>query len=92
MDNFIYRIVDVRGQSSESKKWAHCFEDIRLVLFLAALSEYDQRLYEDPTANRMQEAMNLFTDTCKSDWLKHSAIQPCQLYCIRTVSRSASHL
>jgi guanine nucleotide-binding protein G(i) subunit alpha len=48
---------------------------VKLVLFLVALSEYDQRLYEDPTANRMEEALILFTDTYKSDWLKHAAIQ-----------------
>lgn len=39
-------MVDVGGQRSERKKWIHCFEDVTSVVFLAALSEYDQVLFE----------------------------------------------
>ncbi|KAK5043511.1 hypothetical protein LTR84_011925 [Exophiala bonariae] len=74
-DSLTYRIVDIGGQRSERKKWVHCFEDVKLVLFLVAISEYDQCLYEDPTVNRMQEALDLFKDTCESRWLKQAAIQ-----------------
>ncbi len=34
--------IDVGGQRSERKKWIHCFEDVLLLLFLTAVSEYDQ--------------------------------------------------
>ena len=30
----------------------HCFEDVTAVLFVAAISEYDQVLYEDENTNR----------------------------------------
>lgn len=39
-------MVDVGGQRSERKKWIHCFENVTSVIFLAALSEYDQVLFE----------------------------------------------
>lgn len=39
-------MVDVGGQRSERKKWIHCFENVTSIIFLAALSEYDQVLYE----------------------------------------------
>lgn len=42
----VSRMVDVGGQRSERKKWIHCFENVTSVIFLAALSEYDQVLYE----------------------------------------------
>jgi hypothetical protein len=44
-----YRMFDVGGQRSERKKWIHCFENVTAIVFLVALSEYDQHLYEDDT-------------------------------------------
>ncbi len=40
------RMVDVGGQRSERRKWIHCFENVTSVMFLVAISEYDQVLYE----------------------------------------------
>lgn len=34
------------GQRSERRKWIHCFENVTSIIFLAAISEYDQVLYE----------------------------------------------
>ena len=36
------------------------------VLFVAALSEFDQALFEDEAQNRVKEAMALFADTCNN--------------------------
>ena len=40
-------MVDVGGQRSERRKWIHCFENVTSIIFLVALSEYDQVLYEE---------------------------------------------
>lgn len=45
--NFFCRLLDVGGQRSERRKWIHCFEDVTAIIFLSALSEYDQVLWED---------------------------------------------
>lgn len=42
-----YRMFDVGGQRSERKKWIHCFEGVTALLFLVAISGYDQCLVED---------------------------------------------
>lgn len=42
----IVRMVDVGGQRSERRKWIHCFENVTSIMFLVALSEYDQVLVE----------------------------------------------
>jgi guanine nucleotide-binding protein subunit alpha len=42
-----YRMYDVGGQRSERKKWIHCFENVMAVIFMVAISEYDQVLIED---------------------------------------------
>ncbi len=52
------------GQRNERRKWIHCFDDVTAVIFVAAISEYDQVLYEDPTQNRLMEALNLFDEIC----------------------------
>lgn len=40
VDKQRYRIFDVGGQRSERKKWIYCFENVNVLLFLVALSEY----------------------------------------------------
>ena len=46
-------------------QWIHCFENVTAVLFVAAISEYDQKLLEDETTNRMSEALSLFEEIVK---------------------------
>lgn len=47
------RMIDIGGQRSERKKWIHCFEDVSCMIFVAAISGYDQRTAEDPNAVRL---------------------------------------
>jgi len=72
-EDFVYkgvkfRMYDAGGQRAERRKWIHCFDAVTAVIFVAASSEYDQCLFEDAKVNRLQEAINLFGDTCNSKW------------------------
>ncbi|KAK9241154.1 guanine nucleotide binding protein, alpha subunit [Lipomyces kononenkoae] len=69
-----YRMFDVGGQRSERKKWIHCFENVTTILFLVAISEYDQMLFEDESVNRMHEALTLFESICNSRWFIKTSI------------------
>lgn len=69
-----YMMFDVGGQRSERKKWIHCFENVTAIVFLVAISEYDQLLFEDETVNRMQEALTLFDSICNSRWFVKTSI------------------
>ncbi|KAI9319487.1 G-alpha protein [Dichotomocladium elegans] len=69
-----YRMVDVGGQRSERKKWIHCFENVTTLLFLVAISEYDQVLFEDASVNRLQESLTLFDSICNSRWFIKTSI------------------
>jgi len=48
-----FKMFDVGGQRNERKKWIHCFQGVTAVIFCVGLSEYDQKLFEDNTQNRM---------------------------------------
>lgn len=47
LGSLTYRMFDVGGQRSERKKWIHVFDNVEVVLFLVAISGYDQCLVED---------------------------------------------
>lgn len=64
IDNTTFEMYDVGGQRNERKKWIHCFEGVTAVIFVAAISEYDQKLFEDASTNRMV-AYLIPTATCK---------------------------
>jgi len=53
-------VIDVGGQQTERKKWIHYFDSVDLVIFIAALSEYNQLLNENDTENRMVDAIEEF--------------------------------
>jgi GTPase SAR1 family protein len=59
-DKLLFQVVDVGGQRNERKKWIHCFDDVRCVLFIDNLAGYNQVLFEDSTKNRMHESLELF--------------------------------
>ncbi|CAK5087407.1 unnamed protein product [Meloidogyne enterolobii] len=42
-----FLVFDVGGQRSERKKWIHCFENVNSIIFITAISEFDQVLFED---------------------------------------------
>jgi GTPase SAR1 family protein len=62
-----FTIVDVGGQRNERKKWIHCFDDVKAVLFVASLAGYNQVMYEDNAMNRMTEDLALFEEMTKKD-------------------------
>lgn len=74
IDGNFFKMFDVGGQRSERKKWIHCFENVTAVLFVAAMSEYDQVLYEDEQTNRMVEALDLFEEITNSEWFEKTSI------------------
>lgn len=73
-NNLNFTMVDVGGQRNERRKWIHCFEDVTAIIFVAALSEYDQVLEEDNETNRMVESLKLFEDTINNDWFNRKPI------------------
>lgn len=74
IDGVDFRMYDVGGQRNERKKWIHCFDNVTALIFVGAISEYDQVLYEDKHQNRLIEAFDLFEEICNSKWFKDTSI------------------
>ncbi len=87
IDKLVINMYDLGGQRSERKKWIHCFEAATSVIFIVALSEYDQVLLEDSSQvsfilflfisnikNRMAESLILFESIVNSRWFVKSSI------------------
>ncbi|XP_077997036.1 guanine nucleotide-binding protein G(q) subunit alpha [Glandiceps talaboti] len=74
LETVIFRMVDVGGQRSERRKWIHCFENVTSIMFLVALSEYDQVLVESDNENRMEESKALFRTIITYPWFQNSSV------------------
>ena len=70
----IYEIFDVGGQKNERRKWMHFFDNTAAIIFVAALSGYNQLLWEDNRNNRMREAIGLFRGIVNLDVFKDSHV------------------
>mmetsp|Transcript_740 Transcript_740/g.1190 ORF Transcript_740/g.1190 Transcript_740/m.1190 type:complete len:226 (-) Transcript_740:624-1301(-) len=74
IDGIEFEMYDVGGQRSERRKWINCFDGVDSVIFVAALSEYDQTLAEAKRTNRMVEALELFRSVCNNRAFANTSI------------------
>eukprot|EP01083_Nonionella_stella_P057786 151557_1 len=53
-----FTILDVGGQKIEREKWKNVFRGTRAIIYVVALSEYNQLLFEDDATNRLDDAID----------------------------------
>lgn len=71
-----FRMMDVGGQRSERKKWIHCFEGVQCLLFMVALSGYDQCLVEDQSAVSSAPFGLRRLGICSNSWFRIKCTKP----------------
>lgn len=69
-----FTFIDTGGERSERRKWIHCFDDTKAIIFCVSLDEYDRVLAEDASTNRMQESLRLFEEIVNSRWFRANPI------------------
>lgn len=74
MGKFNIHMFDIGGQRSERRKWIHTFDNVSVIIFCVAISEYDQVLLEEKSQNRMVESLILFKSIVNSRWFQRTAI------------------
>uniref|UniRef100_A0A914W2D7 Uncharacterized protein n=1 Tax=Plectus sambesii TaxID=2011161 RepID=A0A914W2D7_9BILA len=67
------KLVDVGGQKSQRRKWLHCFDDVKVVLFIVDLAGYAKKADEaEEQTNNLQAALKIFQDISTSRILKNA--------------------
>lgn len=63
-ENKAFQVTDVGGQRGQRRRWIRIFSGIKAVIFVAALSEYDQYWGEEEGGvNRLSLSLKLFRET-----------------------------
>ena len=62
------------GQRSQRRKWLNYFQDVDAVIFVCAVSEYDQAIREDNKTNRIYESVTLFEIIANSQYFVDSQV------------------
>jgi GTPase SAR1 family protein len=74
IQNVNFKFLDVGGQRNERRKWIHCFDQVTAIIFMTAVSEYDQCLYEDEKQNRLHESLQVFSTIANNPVFSKSTI------------------
>ena len=69
-----FHFYDVGGQKNERRKWFNCFQNVHAIIFLVAISEFDQVLWEDSSSNRMLDSIQLFAQIANDPTFKDTAL------------------
>lgn len=69
-----FLFLDVGGQRNERRKWIHCFEAVTAILFIVAVSEFNQVLFEDESKNRMLESLSVWRSIAEEENFQNTAL------------------
>ncbi|XP_061183073.1 uncharacterized protein LOC133191341 [Saccostrea echinata] len=69
-----FDVYDVGGQQGERKKWIQVFDSVTAILFVVDCSSFDQTLREDPSKNRLLEALENFEQVWNNRFLKYVSV------------------
>lgn len=74
LDGIILNMVDVGGQKGERRKWIHLFENVTSILFLTALSDYDEIEKGSEYENKLKESLDVFRSVISYDFFKNTSL------------------
>jgi GTPase SAR1 family protein len=72
--NLSFRLIDVGGQRGERRKWLRFLDNIDGIIFMSAISGYDEKMFEDENSLRLNEDLAVFADVCKNSWSKKVSV------------------
>jgi len=68
------QLFDCGGAKNDRLKWFHAFDDVNIIFFVIALSEYDQMVIGDEKINRLHESLKVFKEIVSKPELESSTI------------------
>ena len=73
-DNYQFALHDTGGERNERKKWIHHFGNKDAVIYVCALDQYCQALFEDEKKNALIENLELWQEIGRSKWFTKTPI------------------
>ncbi|KAK3815977.1 MAG: guanine nucleotide-binding protein alpha-1 subunit [Linnemannia gamsii] len=74
IDGVAYRIYDVGGQKSLRKYWVPYFDQVDAIIFMSAISAFDQGCDDNPNLNRLQDCLMLFNEIANHKLFLHTSM------------------
>jgi GTPase SAR1 family protein len=72
-----FSVVDVGAERSQRPKWLNQFSRCDVFIYIMALSQYDQTLFEDEKTNSLLESLDLWEFLMQNEIMKN---KPCVLF------------
>ena len=69
-----WQIYDVGGSRSSRASWAPFFDEMDAIIFLAPISVFDEKLFEDGRVNRLQDSYELWKQVTSNKILAYTQI------------------
>ena len=69
-----FHVFDVGGQRGQRRKWIQCFNQLTAIIFVADISSFNINLREDPSTNRLVEALETFKQIWTNRYLDNISI------------------
>ncbi|VDO51191.1 unnamed protein product [Haemonchus placei] len=75
-DDHVFQLFDIGGQRIDRRKWATMYDGISAIFFCIAISEYDQKMDDDPemVRNRLQDALALLEKISNEPKFQHTPL------------------
>ncbi|KAJ3222426.1 hypothetical protein HDU81_009889 [Chytriomyces hyalinus] len=71
----VFHVFDVGGHRKQRKSWAPYFESVKAIIYVVAISAFDQILPSDEdNANRLVDSLNLFGTVCNHPLFKKTSL------------------
>ncbi|VDI48710.1 Hypothetical predicted protein [Mytilus galloprovincialis] len=74
IDGHLLRFIDIRGARTERRKWIHYFDNMSVLMFIVALSDYNKIESYSDGENRLDIAKSLFKAIIDYPWFQNCGI------------------
>lgn len=67
-------LVDVGGQLNERRNWVKTYQNVSYLMFVVSLSDFDQKMFENGTSMRTEDAIELFCGLINSSYFVNKPV------------------
>ncbi|EGO00415.1 hypothetical protein SERLA73DRAFT_107511 [Serpula lacrymans var. lacrymans S7.3] len=70
----VYKFVQVNVPAEDRKKWISCFSEVKVLIYVVDLSQYDRMSLADENMTYIQHTLETFESICNAQWFRQTPI------------------